>query len=146
MKKIILVICFMAIITGCAWLEKEPTDSQNHYEAQNIVNEMLNNYKNYIPGDLDAYISNDFTPNKYEYLSNVSRSAAAEHVLEFSAVTYSADRKDDTLTVKFKWNKKRNKYASANVDILSGATEFIFRNYKKHWMIVEISGEDPFIN
>lgn len=136
----------MAIIAGCAWIEKEPSGSENLFEAQNIVNEMFNNYKNYLPGYLDPYISNDFTPNKYEYLSNISNAASAEHVIKFSAVAYSAEREDDILTVKIKWNKKRNKYSNANVNDLSGNAEFVFKDYKKHWMLIKVSGDDPFVN
>lgn len=146
MKTKSLIILVLAIVTGCAWTKKEPTDSQNLYEAQNIINEMFENYKNYIPGYLDPYVSNDFTPNRYEYISNISKSAADEHVLELSAVTYKADRKDDVMTVRFKWSKKRNKYSKVSVDSITGSTDFVFKQYKKRWLLISATGDDPFVN
>ena len=141
-----LVILFLVLTVGCAWIKKEPTDSQNFYEAQNVLNEMFKNYRNYMPGYLAPYVSNDFTPNKYEYISNVSKAASDEHVLKFNAVTYKINRVDDIMNVKFRWTKKRNKYSSVHIDSIAGDSEFVFKNFKKQWLLISVSGDNPFVN
>ena len=153
-KKVILTLSafiMMLPVVACAPLGSQDVNlgapemvklKQDGYKA---VKAVLDGYVSNLPGKLEGQVSNNFIPNKQEFINHVEQSAIDKTVMNIDfSVSKSVPGTEGKLAVKFRWNRTYMPKGAATQIKDSGTTTFVFVNKNDNLYLFKTSGADIF--
>jgi hypothetical protein len=144
----VCVVLLPVVSTGCARAQVKktimvsilPEDCYSRY----LVDMIFSRYRGYTWGGFEEVISQDFVPNRKEFLNTVAGKAYASRVLELNYMIEKSLRTGDQVSIDFTWKKKEAPGVSESVKMVSGRSEFVFKKSRRGWGLLQMSGDDPF--
>lgn len=149
MKKnlFICVLCF--VVFGCASSSVQQSGrvmgnpGDNIALADSLVAGIINNYRNFSRDTFEEAISPDFTPMRSEFINQVEQSSLSGQVFSIDYFIDEALRHDNKLSVKIKWEKKTQPYASTSPVLTEGKGFLVFIVHNDRWQLQQVSGDNP---
>ncbi|MBU1002713.1 MAG: hypothetical protein KKE73_09330 [Proteobacteria bacterium] len=135
-----LLLALLWVAPACATGPALHTDHED--QARAAVQELLNAYAGGSRAGFAHLVSQDFSPQRQDYLNRMDQAARSEQAVQFEFFVEQVLIKDQTMTVTVRWNKKAQ--TAAGQTKTDGLTVFVFGAENGLWKLTQTRGDNPF--
>jgi hypothetical protein len=113
-------------------------------EARNALGALFEAYATGTRGAFEPLIHEEFSPDKYSFLSETDAAMSGERVLETHFFIHTVNQAKNRAAVTCRWEKKAVPVGSQAPILKTGTAEFIFNTNGSDWRLIRIRGAHPF--
>lgn len=143
---VLICSCFFA---GCVYTSATQIISSQQAivfrdEARTVLDSLFQAYATGTRGAFEPFIHEDFSPDKYSFLSEVESAMNSEKVIETHFFIHSVNQARDRAAITCGWEKKSVPYDAQGPILKTGTAEIIFNTSGDDWRLIRIRGAHPF--
>jgi len=150
MKSISISLIVLFIFTGCVGAEqKTPVGrgtgigEDTYALAQSVAGKLFDAYRGYSRDSFEKMVSPDVAGSP-EFINQIEGNFFSGTIIELNFFIKEALRKNNTLSVKIKWEKRAQPYNTNTPVMTKGNSELTFKKSNAGWLLYQILGDNPF--
>ncbi len=140
MKRLLIPLIALFIFSGCVGAG---VGSNTYALARDVTGALFDSYRDYSRDSFEKAVSSEMA-GRPEFINQAEKGFFSGTVIEMNYFLDEVLRKNNTLAVKAKWEKRTQPY-SVNTPVMSkGTCELTFKITNGSWCLYQISGDSPF--
>lgn len=149
MKKLTALILVLLAVSGCAGTGERPASTGTDIgptaftDAQTVVDKLFDAYRFYTRDSFSRMLSTEANAQP-GLLDRIETDYFNGNLIELNYFIDGAQRANNTLLVKVKWEKRSQPYSGTTPVMSKGRAELTFKESKGAWLLYQIAGDNPF--
>ncbi len=145
----IIGFSFSLLLTGCThgkfWGEGIASSVDKYQYATSLVRDNWKAFAQFRRQDFAERISNDFIPDKKDFLNDVEKSFYSATPINLFFTIDKVLESQDKMSISFSWKKKVADRDTSVMSLKKGAGTIVFINQNDQWLIYRIDGTSIFM-
>lgn len=142
MKRLISAVLFFVVLAGSLFCSS--VKAFDRVDANKKVDAVFTAYKNFLRPDFERLVSDEFVPNKFDFLRKVEESSFTYNVIDISFSVDAVVNDGNTFSVECTWNKKMVLRNTGQETMPEGKSSFVFVLESGEYKLINIKGDNPF--